>query len=177
MVVRESWRMVGDRIHALRKESGLTQRQLGLGCGMSPNAISLVERGRVAPTIESLCKIAHALGVSASSLFQEVCPGEVILSRAAEGRLPVEVKEGLWFQGGKRGQPSSPDACGLPQSVRQTVICLCGELVYEMNQRSMELSPGDSLTFLGDTCQHWRNTGRETAIAVIILPPGFEPVK
>jgi transcriptional regulator with XRE-family HTH domain len=52
--------------------------------GLSPNAISLVERGEVAPTVETLCKIASALGVSASSLLQGICPTQVIHTRTQD---------------------------------------------------------------------------------------------
>ena len=76
MPEKESWRFVGQRIRQLRKSNQLTIRQLATGTGLSANAISLVERGEVAPTVATLCKIAHALGASVSTFFDEACPGE-----------------------------------------------------------------------------------------------------
>jgi transcriptional regulator with XRE-family HTH domain len=84
MKERESWQNLGHRIRKLRKESQLTLKRLAAGCELSVNAISLIERGRVAPTVMTLCKIAHALGVSAGSLFQDIYPAEVILTRVTE---------------------------------------------------------------------------------------------
>lgn len=80
----ESWQNIGKRIRKLRKENRLTLKQLAAGCELSPNTISLVERGEVAPTVVTLCKVAHTLGVSASAFFHDICPTEVILTRAAQ---------------------------------------------------------------------------------------------
>jgi DNA-binding XRE family transcriptional regulator len=59
MPARESWRNVGHKIRYLRKADQLTIKQLAAGSGLSANAISLVERGEVAPTVETLCKVAR----------------------------------------------------------------------------------------------------------------------
>lgn len=87
MTERESWRNIGRRIHELRKENQITLKQFADGCDLSANAISLVERGKVTPTVLALCKIAHALGVSPSSFFQDICPSEIILIRAKSAQV------------------------------------------------------------------------------------------
>jgi len=180
MTKQESWRLVGERIRQLRKESGLTLRQLAMGCDLSSNAISLVERGQVAPTIETLCKIAHALGVSASTLFRDACSAEVIVNRATDGLIPTLTSEGVrsLARMTKAKQPAShaQSTCGLPNPVSQTVLCICGQVVYEVDDKCYELNPGDSLTFIGDGYQHWRNPGEETGIAIMILPPSPTPI-
>ncbi len=175
MAERESWRLVGERIRQLRKENGLTLRQLGKGCDLSSNAISLVERGRVAPTIETLCKIAHALGVSASSLFREACPTEVILSRATDGLIPALANEGVRsltrMSRVKQSPTESLTACGISSPISQTVMCIYGKVVYEVDDKYYELNPGDSLTLIGDGYQRWRNCSDETGVAIMIVPP------
>jgi len=178
MAEQESWRLVGKRIRQLRKENGLTLRQLALGCDLSSNAISLVERGQVAPTVETLCKIAHALGVSASTLFRDACSAEVIVNRATDGLIPALTSEGVrsLARMTKAKQPAThAQACDLPGSVSQTVLCICGQVVYEVDDTFYELNPGDSLTFLGNGYQHWRSAGEETGIAIMILPPAPAP--
>lgn len=177
MAERESWRLVGERVRQLRKENRLTLRQLAVGCGLSSNAISLVERGQVAPTIETLCKLAHALGVSASSLFREACSSEVIIKRATDGLILALTSEGVRslarMSKGKQAAADTQGACGLPAPVSQTVLCICGQVVYEVDDQCYQLNPGDSLTFIGEGYQHWRNSGEETGIAVMILPPAL----
>jgi len=177
MTEQGSWRRVGERIRQLRKENQLTLRQLASGCDLSSNAISLVERGQVAPTIETLCKIAHALGVSASALFRDACSAEVIINRAADGLIPALTSEGVRslarMTRAKQSAAHAQQTCGLPGPVSQTVLCICGQIVYEVDDKCYELGSGDSLTFLGDGYQHWRNPGEETGIAIMILPPAL----
>ena len=78
----ETWRNVGVKIRYLRKTFGLTQRQLASGCGLSVNTISMVERSAVCANIETLCKIANALGVTPGSLFLDVLPVKVVNIKA-----------------------------------------------------------------------------------------------
>lgn len=54
---------VGTRIRALRKENGLTQKQLGDRCGMADSAIRFYESDRGNPTHKTIERIATALGV------------------------------------------------------------------------------------------------------------------
>ena len=59
----------GARLRTLRKAKGLSQVQLSKAVGVSQNAISLIERGRGYPTIETADAIAQALGVPIEDLF------------------------------------------------------------------------------------------------------------
>jgi len=171
----ESWRNVGIRIRFLRKENGLTLKQLAVGCGLSQNAISLVERGEVAPTILTLCKIAHALGVSASSLFQEFCSSEVILTRAVEGQNKPRPE--IAFNALTKRCIQMPTymgkgtGCSLPGRMNQMVLCISGTIEFMVDDSCYQLTPGDSLTFSAEAYHRWRNTGDETGVAVMVLSP------
>jgi transcriptional regulator with XRE-family HTH domain len=172
---RESWRNVGKRIRQLRKENNLTIRQLAVGCDLSPNAISLVERGEVAPTVLTLCKIAHALGVSASSLFQEICSTEVILIRAVktlDKSLPESVFDLLRGKGDSMDSSPPGEACHTHLGqMTQLVLCVCGTIEYQVDDRCYLLNPGDHLTFHGEAFHRWRNQGAEPGVAVMVLTP------
>ena len=52
----------GTKIKEIRKQKGLTQKQLGDLCGMADSAIRRYENGNANPKIETLQKIADALG-------------------------------------------------------------------------------------------------------------------
>ena len=54
---------IRDMITALRHESHLTQKELAAKCGITQANISNLEKGTSKPTIESLKKIADALGM------------------------------------------------------------------------------------------------------------------
>ena len=182
MAIKESWRNVGQQIRDLRKANQLTLRQLAKGSGMSINAISLVERGEVAPTVETLCKIASALGVSASYFFQEVCRSEIVVVRArgmqpsvhADGVLQTLACE-MWSQDDDLapGELEWDGECA-PGLFRQTVLCLSGTVQCETNHKLYQLEAGDSITFNGRVMHRWRKQGDERAVAIMVFSPVAE---
>ena len=60
---------VGERIRSLRKAGGITQEELGEKAGLNYKFIGELERGRVNVSLDSLQKIAEALGVKTGDLF------------------------------------------------------------------------------------------------------------
>lgn len=62
---------LGEMIKELRINKGLTQKQLGDLCGMADSAIRRYESGRANPKIETIKKIADALGVSIDILLSD----------------------------------------------------------------------------------------------------------
>ena len=89
---------IGRRIHQLRSESHLTQREIGEATGLAVSYLSRVENGRLTPTLPTLTKIAGALSVPVTSLFdatpalevRDTCPvslsGRCILDHLFVGR-------------------------------------------------------------------------------------------
>ena len=63
---------IGARIKEARERAGLTQEDLAAELEMSPTHISVLERGRKAPKLETLVKIANTLHVSTDMLLQDV---------------------------------------------------------------------------------------------------------
>ncbi len=179
MTFHETWHDVGNKIRHLRKSSGLTLKQLARGCGLSANTISLVERSEVAPSIETLCKIANALGVSPSSLFLEACKPRVVLRRADAVGDGIDIAEQTL-----QILAPSPQAAGCALTTakavvssseslstrRHSILCLCGQVELELDGQNYCLNPGDSLAFNSDAYHRWRSTGSATGIAVLIIP-------
>ena len=58
-----------EKIRAIRKEKGMTQKQLADICKMADSAIRKYESGQVVPKMEMIQRIAKALGVPASQLM------------------------------------------------------------------------------------------------------------
>ena len=65
----EAAKLLGARVRELRKESGMTQRDLARRIGVPRTYISKVERSKAIPTLASLDRIATALGVEARHLI------------------------------------------------------------------------------------------------------------
>ena len=62
----------GKRLKALRLDHSLTQLELAEIIDMSPNFIGMIERGERNTTVENVFKIARALNVKPSNLFEEL---------------------------------------------------------------------------------------------------------
>lgn len=65
---------IGDRIKALRKEEGMTQKELAQRAGISRSYLADTEANRYNPSIETLGKIAEALSVPVSALLSDSEP-------------------------------------------------------------------------------------------------------
>lgn len=65
-------RGVGIKLHELRARRGLGLRELAARSGISHTAISLIERGRMSPSVDSLAAVLDALGTTLSAFFSEV---------------------------------------------------------------------------------------------------------
>lgn len=60
---------IGKRIATLRKEAGFTQEHFAEATSYSVEFISFVERGVHAPSLQGCERIADALGITLSELF------------------------------------------------------------------------------------------------------------
>ena len=65
---------VGQRIQIAREERCMTQRELAVAIGCTPQHISAMERGVKTPTLETFVAIASTLRVPADVLLQDVLP-------------------------------------------------------------------------------------------------------
>ena len=63
---------VGERLRAYRKAKGLSQETLAEYAGLHTTYIGQLERGEKNATIDSISKVANALGVSLSKLFENI---------------------------------------------------------------------------------------------------------
>lgn len=60
---------LGQRIRELRKQQQMSQEELGFKAGISAAHLGQIERALKNPTIETVGRLAAALGVSVSDLF------------------------------------------------------------------------------------------------------------
>jgi len=79
---------MNERINKIRRKKGLSQTELGNSIGVSQQVITNYERGLREPSIETLLKIAGALGISLEHLIgaKPIKPNEQT-SRALQKRF------------------------------------------------------------------------------------------
>jgi transcriptional regulator with XRE-family HTH domain len=79
--------IVARRIGALRREAGLTLREMGAKTGLSDAYLSRVENGQIAITLASLEKLAEVFATPITTFFEgEAEPQRLVLCRAGAGR-------------------------------------------------------------------------------------------
>jgi transcriptional regulator with XRE-family HTH domain len=173
---------VGARLRELRQQRGLSLRALAELCELSPNTISLVERGVTSPSVSTLQRLATALGVPITSFFADAPERvSVILTRADQrirsGSASV-VLESLGY--GLEEQACDPFHVTLKagassgrqmmvHSGTELVFCLQGELDYEVAGEHYRLKPGDSLLFRAELPHRWANPSSEPVLFLMIM--------
>lgn len=85
---------IGERIKKIRIDKGLTQKQVGQLSGMADSAIRKYELGVQNPKVETIQRIADALGVSASFLigFDE----KIVNPTQYSPEEIKEIQQGAW---------------------------------------------------------------------------------
>lgn len=63
--------VTSDNIRIFRKKKNLTQKELGLLCGIAESTIRRYELGKLNPKYETMQKIAAALGVDVQELYKQ----------------------------------------------------------------------------------------------------------
>jgi transcriptional regulator with XRE-family HTH domain len=173
---------VGARLREARQQRGLSLRALAELCELSPNTISLVERGISSPSVSTLQRLATALGVPITSFFaDEPERVQVLLTRGGErirsGSASV-VLESLGY--GLKDQACDPFHVTLKAGASsgrrmmahdgtEMVFCLQGKVDYEVAGDHYRLQPGDSLLFHANLPHRWSNPNTEPAVFLMIM--------
>ncbi len=173
---------VGARVRTLREQRGLSMRALAELCDLSPNAISLIERGITSPNVSTLHRLATALGVHITAFFENRQESKkIILSRAGQrpysGRGPTLLESlgsGLEEQSMDPFEVTLQPGAGSGQGEmshggHELVYCLQGEIEYEVDGESYRLGVGDALLFDARLPHRWRNPGSTPARFLMIF--------
>jgi transcriptional regulator with XRE-family HTH domain len=180
---------VAGRLRQLREGREMSMRALARSSGLSANALSMIERGRVSPSVSTLYKLADALGVSITRFFgEEPTRQDVVLVRASE-RTRVPFVRGVWeglggekFSGRVEPFVLTLEAGGssgnseMVHSGHEFVFCLRGHLEYLLEKERLELEAGDTLLFAAHLKHRWRNPGPNVVNALVVLS-GFSEAR
>lgn len=63
-------RLVGEQIRRVRKRLGVSQRELHIRTGIDMAVLSRIEQGHSSPKIDTLIRMADALGVDLAELVR-----------------------------------------------------------------------------------------------------------
>jgi transcriptional regulator with XRE-family HTH domain len=178
---------VGERLRQIRRLRRATLRTVAERSGLSESFLSQVERGRSNASIASLRRIADALRVNVSDLFEPNGPprprvlrrdDRPALSFGILGRKllltpkplhNLEVFVGELDPGGSTG--GEPYSHG---DSEELFVVLNGTVQLELGGGLHELEPGDSIDYRSSTPHRISNVGTELAeVMWIISPPSY----
>ena len=173
---------VGEKLRNLRKEQGLSQRGLAAEADVSANAISLIERSEISPSVATLHRLATALQVKIGYFFEGESPQTNLVYIKARDRSSLTSKGVVIASIGNRLQSQeiepffitiTPGAEGSRRPVIHTghefVCCLRGVVEYEVDEKVYLLEEGDCLFFEAELPHHWQNPTTEKAEMLLIL--------
>jgi transcriptional regulator with XRE-family HTH domain len=182
---------VGKAIRTLRKEKGLSLRELSQLSGLSTGFLSMVERGRSSLALTSLNNVAKALDTEVADLFASERKVRVShplphVSRAKEdGRLSIASSQRVY----KVLSPRAPGLVFEPLLVtvgpnsdleepyshegEEFAYVIEGELIFAVDSEEYRLGPGDSIHLLPTVPHAIRNDTEEPAKVLWVLTPRF----
>ena len=179
---------LGSRLRGLRKEQRFPNASLADLADLSPNAVSLIERDEISPSVATLQRLAAALGVKMSYFFESATVARIL--HFHPNQRPAIRGAGLTIEGlGARlaGQQMEPffvtlaphadmGAGHVVHTGHELVCCLAGHLQYEIDGAIHLLEPGDFLLFEAELPHRWGNPGEEESRLVLVLqaPDGEE---
>lgn len=76
-----SYETIGQRIKEIRKKKNLSQETLAEKTDLSTTYISLIENGVKCMSLETLVKVANALGVTADVLLSDCFENHILVSQ------------------------------------------------------------------------------------------------
>lgn len=172
---------VGPRIRTIRMEKGLSLRALAALCGMSANAISLIERCENSPTVSSLHQLALALDVPITDFFVPEEEETAVFIKHDKGmRYRNDGVELESLGVGLQNQQLEPfrlrlesgsgfDGERISHPGQEFVYCLTGEVEYFVGDRHFHLEAGDSLLFQANQPHCWCNDAASPATILLIF--------
>jgi len=178
---------VGPRLRALRGVYGLSQRVLAKRTGIANGTISLIEQGRVSPSVASLKRILSAFPLSLAEFFTlELDPEPAIFFRAAELpeigggdvslRLVAANRPGAKLQvlHDRYAAGADTGAEMLSHEGEESGVVVQGEVEITVGRRTACLTAGDAYYFNSRLPHRFRNLGATVCeIISVSTPPTF----
>lgn len=179
---------IGDTVKELRKQKGMTIKDLAEKVGLSTGFISQFERGMTTIDVDHLHTIATALGVDISHFFisesREDEPESPIVHRY-DRRLAYRLNQTLYFDlatnlSGMHVSPKYVEMLprggyGAPETYRhpgeEFIYVLEGVLTLLLDENVYQLYPGDAALFASTREHNWGNETSGVVKFIVVHHP------
>ena len=165
---------VSTRLKNVRQRHGLSQRELAKRAGVTNGMISLIEQGRVSPSVASLKKVLDGLPMGLAEFFTmdpaaatqvfygsgelvELGEGAVSLRLVAAGRPArrMAILREVYEPGADTGSEM------LSHAGEEGGVVVAGRIEVTIGGETRVLGPGDAYYFASTVPHRFRNRGRE----------------
>ena len=181
---------IGTKLRAIRKQRGLSQRELAARAGLTNGTISLIEKNKTSPSVASLKSLLDAIPISMAEFFSNL--EETALSKVFYRANELTVVSPTGDQQVTLRQLGNAEAHAL-QVLHETYppgadtgpellshdgeeagIVVQGAIEVTVDGVSETLNAGDGYLFDSRLPHRFRNTGKETCIVIsACTPPSF----
>ncbi|QRM55490.1 cupin domain-containing protein [Sinorhizobium sp. BG8] len=179
---------IGAKLRELRRRRGLGVRQLAVRSGISHSAISLIERDRMSPSVDTLGAILDALGTTLQGFFGDLQsnlpyspfyraddlleigkPGAIsyrVIGSGHPNRQMLMLHE-TYAVGADTGE-------GLAHAAQEAGMILSGAVEVTVGDQKRILTAGDGYYFDSRQSHRFRNVhDSESKILSAITPPTY----
>lgn len=186
---------LGRRIQARRSERGVTLDVMSDRTGFSKGYLSRIENGKKTPPLDTLARIARALGTDVNTLLSErraeaetAAPFFNVV-RAGERRRVLRTESAFGYDYDRLSDGDAPAlmqpfVVSLPVDVdrhvffehdgQEFIYVLTGRVEWQIGHHHTVLEVGDSL-YLDSRIPHRARAVDAPATAIIVLTPRREP--
>ncbi|MGB5945383.1 helix-turn-helix domain-containing protein [Paenisporosarcina sp.] len=163
--------LVGNRLKNLRKERNLTLKYLAEKTGVSISFLSQVERGKSSVTLESLKKIADALGVNPSIFFGKDDLQEDLTTRLERfyyKDLSYGIQDATFSPILVTLQPGENEGNAFSHDGHEFLFIVEGLLTVEIDGKQLQLSEQQSILFDAHKTHYWFNHTKDVVRFLVV---------
>lgn len=174
---------IANNVRAQRAHRGMTLDELALRSGVSRGMLIQIEQGRTNPSINTLNRIADALGVSVGRLVEVsdtpvvrvVHESDVVTmwrgDRGGSARLLVgsDAPAILELWDWRLGPGEHHDSDGHAAGTRELLAVLSGELTLSLYGKSHVVRKDEAVLFHADRPHRYGNEGEEEVRFVMVV--------
>ncbi|KPQ21856.1 MULTISPECIES: cupin domain-containing protein [unclassified Halomonas] len=176
---------VGASLRSLRKQRGISQRELAKLCGVTHSSLSLIEQGKVSPSVSSLKKILNAFSISVGDFFtmdldsqEQVFYSADELVDIASGDISYKLvganrpNRALAFMVENYQPGADTGQAMIAHYGEEAGFVIEGEIEIIVGSTARRLGPGESYYFKTSVPHRFRNTGDAPCKIISCATPG-----
>ncbi|MDE2318858.1 MAG: cupin domain-containing protein [Rhodospirillales bacterium] len=179
---------VGEKLRELRTRRKLGIRELAARSGVSHSAISLIERNRMSPSVETLGAILDALGTTLTGFFSDLqskLPYKPFyraeefveignINSISYRMLGIDHPNRQILMLHETYAPGADTGNAFHHAAQEAGMVLKGSLEITVGTRTSILQKGDGYYFDSSEPHRFRNLGEQTAeILSAVTPPTY----